>query len=159
MAVPIRGFPFGTVSERQQPAVGAAGVAGTDIATFALAYQMMRDAKTLPTTPKVFTAGDTLLLVSNAKRLTPLYVRVRAALENSVSIPYLYLGTDSSQTEAHAALDRISNGGQLDILLYPGQELWGGYVGDAASKGTTYISVSTFDDAVLQAKRATGQAV
>jgi hypothetical protein len=149
----IRGFPFGTVSDRQPVASSA-----TDVPTYALAYQMMRDAKALPTQKYPCVAGGVLPIAANSQRKTPIFVRIRAVLINSISKPYVYLGTDLTQTQANTVLDRIGDGGQIEFLLYPGQELWASYVGDVNSQGDIYVSVATFDEAVIQAKRATGQA-
>jgi len=173
----IPGFPFGTVTDRRPgaPVAPAAlravpGAQGTpspaevDIATFALAYQMMRDAKALPTTKFAIDSnvvinvpGAAKLIAQNAQRKTPIWVRVRASL-TSIAPPFLYLGTDQTQVQGGQTLDRISNGGQSDFLLYPGQDLWASYAGDAAATGEVFVSVATFDEAVTLVKRATGQA-
>lgn len=165
--MPVPGFPFGVVRRPAEvaPVTSVAAAATptpapsvTDINTYALAYQMMRDAKALPTRKLVCVAGEVVQLVSNAQRLTPMFVRIRAVLENSVGPVFLFIGTDETQTQAKAALDRIGNGGQIEFLLYPGQELWGSYAGDALTTGDILVSTATFDDALIQARRATGQA-
>lgn len=152
--MPVPGYPFAAV--RNQPVAEVApGAAAVDLTL--LAYQMMRDAKALPTIKLVCTAGETVPLFNNAQRNTPVFVRIRAALDNSIGTPYLYVGTDMSQTGQGAALDRIGNGGQIEFLLYPGQELHGAYTGDPGSTGDILISTATYDEALLQARRATGQ--
>lgn len=144
------GFPFDTVTERQV-------AAGTDIFTFQLAYQMMRDAKMLPSRRFPCVSGDVVLIASNAQRTTPMYVRVRANLDKTVATPWMYLGTDSTQTQAGGVLDRLVHNGQIEFLLYPGQELYASYFGDAKSVGEAIVSVSSLDEAVALVKRATGQ--
>lgn len=154
------GFPFGTV--RRQPVATeevapAAGVANDSAAVAALAYQMMTDAKALPARRVICLAGNVELLVTNAQRSTPMFVRIRASLVNSVGTPYLFVGTDLTQTQQQQAIDRIGNGGQIEFLLYPGQELWGSYTGDAGSEGDILVSTSTFDEALAQARRTLGR--
>lgn len=157
------GFPFGTVRRQPvadvAPSASAGAVGGADDAASVarLAYQMMIDAKALPARKVPIVADAVEQLATNAQRTTPMYVRIRAALEKSVGTPYLFVGTDRTQTEQRAAIDRIGNGGQIEFLLYPGQELWACYTGDAASIGDVYISMSTFDEALQQARRTLGR--